>query len=186
MYRKLHKITVGDYGQYDQTNELYPLEKYGIDDENINELIALVKVGLGDTAFLDNGFDLVALGNKVLKLETYMDTISDLMQYEAEMKGYCETLGKDFNGGKMDEWCRMLFDEFQIEVKTFEDLAKITQEIQFINDKFNESKINEGSKKGISFTNLKIKVFGMNNINIDNSVVLSDFFEMVKIAREIK
>jgi hypothetical protein len=183
----IHKITIRDWSYFTKTGDASGLKKYGVKD--IEALNDQIDIELGGGVDFDKEKHKLNSKFKIQELITYYRNLNHLMVHHLKVELWLLEMGMETDANEklkliIEAKAKKLKDKFGIDVKTVEDLKKIDDEITRRIDKYSElTKETEIEVKGVTFSELVISVFKVLGYDkIDYDMVLSDFFELKKLA----
>lgn len=184
----IHKITLREWSYYTKTGDLSGLKKYNVNKRNLNELLTVIDEHLGEKLDLEKEKENLNSKFKIQELIMFYRNLNHLMVHQLKVELWLIELGVDTDTNErlnlvIKNKIEQLKNKYGISISIVEDLKKIDDEITRRLDKYAENNQAKEEKEGITFTELMIGVFKVLGYDkIDYEMVLSDFFELKKLA----
>jgi len=190
MVKTVNTLTVGQYGLYQKTGK----EKYLMTiplpflfKQKIQDLIKEVNKGL-------QGGDIVesAMRKETHRLKSIRKLQYLMVLYQGVYNGMVNTArlesmsGKSVKSKALDICLEKVRERTQIDIKSPEDLKKLSEKINHMTDKYTENFNEPEEVKGMTYNQVLMTVFILSGLTaINYNMRMSDFFELKEQAEEI-
>lgn len=190
MENLIHKVKIGDWDYFTNTEDISCLKKYGVNSKNIEKLAKIVAENMSGKIDLSKDRDNSNSKFKIQDLRIINSALKMLLLHNEKIEYMMISLGLEFKPDPRIEdaikiHAKNLEDITQLKIETIEDLKKIDKEIERRLNKYDER-----NKKPIvdistmTFSESVEVIFGALGEKIDYDIVLNYLF--IKLRKVIK